>query len=246
MLAGLEILVARAGPGGTDYVAALSVEGAIATTAHLLKISPPEDPAPLNQCVAALNTYDWVVFTSVNTVRAVAGGAQGAMPLVRPNHVAAIGPATTAALNHIGWVPDVVPQLHDASGLVTAMRAIEPGTLLLPQSIVADSMLEDGLAGAGFTVTRVTAYRSVVDEQAVAKTVDLLRSRTFDNIVFMSPSALQALLDALGSTETFPPAICIGRRTAEACVAAGMRVAAIAPSPTPKGVVAALKTAHRS
>ena len=48
----------------------LSIMGAEAIEAPMIRIAPPEDPDPLLRAADDANHFDWIVFTSANSVEA--------------------------------------------------------------------------------------------------------------------------------------------------------------------------------
>ena len=66
------ILVTRAAHQAGKLSAGLRALGAEPVEVPLLEIQPPCSLAPLDQDLHNLACYDWLLFTSANTVRAVA------------------------------------------------------------------------------------------------------------------------------------------------------------------------------
>src|SRR5207237_10250074 len=113
-LRGKRVLVTRARAQAQELVTRLQGLGAIPIVFSMIHIVPPADNyVALDAALRQLATFDWVVFTSVTGVshvwerRAVLGLEVGAFAAVR---LAAIGPATTAALTARGLQAAVVPE----------------------------------------------------------------------------------------------------------------------------------------
>jgi uroporphyrinogen-III synthase len=75
-LAGLRILVTRAAHQAGRLSAALRDLGAEPVEVPLLEIQPPLSFEPLDRALRSVAGYDWLLFTSANTVRAVAQRAR--------------------------------------------------------------------------------------------------------------------------------------------------------------------------
>ena len=150
--------------------------------------------------------YDWLVVTSANGAHEL--GRRG----VRANRIAAIGPATAAALREHGLQVDLVPDTHTQEGLRDALPA---GRLLLA---AAEGARRDVLE-ADF----VALYRTVELPQAVDADIALL----------MSGSAARALGARI-------PVIAIGPQTAAEARRIGLQVVAVAEAPSVDGLVEAL------
>ena len=240
-LAGIHILLARTGDGGSEFVDGLEDEGASVTLIRLQRVEPPVDLSPVTEAASRLSEFDWLVVTSANAVRALVAAAQYGknLSLEPPRNIAAVGPATNRALSAAGMKATLVPIRNDADNLVEAMREFAPGSVFLPQAHIADDTAERGLSEAGFRVTRVTAYRTVVDEAECARAAELIHAANVDLVVLASPSAVRTLVEDLGSSDQIPLAVCIGPRPAQACRQAGLHVGAVADAPTPESVAQA-------
>ena len=116
---------------------------------------PADNYVALDAALRQLATFDWVVFTSVNGVihvwerLAVLGLEAGAFASVR---LAAIGPATTAALTTRGLQAAVVPEHSVAEALLEAIPHPVGQRFLLPLADLARDTLRVGLQAAGAEV----------------------------------------------------------------------------------------------
>jgi uroporphyrinogen-III synthase len=180
-----------------ERVAALGHEPVLVT---LIQVEPLGDE-PVDA-----SGYDWLVVTSANGAHEL--GRRG----VTANRVAAIGPATAAALRGHGVRVDLVPRVHTQEGL---RDELPPGRLLLA---AAEGARRDVLA-ADF----LPLYRTIELPQEVDADVALL----------MSGSAARAL-------RTRIPVVAIGPQTADEARLAGFDVVAVADVHTVDGLVEAL------
>ena len=120
--------------------------------------------------------------------------------------------------------------------------------VLLPASALADPALADGLRRAGWEVEQVAAYTTVT-----ADARDLLPGLAstwgtggVDAVVLTAPSTTRAVLELLGPPPQGTGLVAIGATTAAATRELGLTVAAVAPSPTPEGVLQATIDAIRA
>ena len=120
--------------------------------------------------------------------------------------------------------------------------------VLLPASALADPALADGLRRAGWEVEQVAAYTTVT-----ADACDLpphlehaWAAGGVDAVVLTAPSTTRAVLKLLGPPPQGIGLVAIGATTAAATRELGLTVAAIAPSPTPEGVLQATIDATRA
>ena len=120
--------------------------------------------------------------------------------------------------------------------------------MLLPASALADPALADGLRRAGWEVEQVAAYTTVTAD-AHDLPPDLEHrwaTGGVDVVVLTAPSTTRAVLDLLGPPPRGTGLVAIGATTAAATRGLGLTVAAVAPSPTPEGVLQATVDATRA
>ena len=120
--------------------------------------------------------------------------------------------------------------------------------VLLPASALADPALADGLRRAGWEVEQVAAYTTVTAD-ACDLPPDLERTWAaggVDAVVLTAPSTTRAVLELLGPPPQRTGLVAIGATTAAATRKLGLTVAAVAPSPTPEGVLQATIDAIRA
>ena len=190
-LGGRTIVVTRAAAQAQRFTQLLQEAGARVLEAPAIVIAPPPSWDPLDTALGQLESFRWVVFTSVNGVamvdrRLVACGlGWGAMT---GRGVAAIGPATADALGEHGVRPDIVPDEYRAEALAARLAAaIEPGDrVLLPRAgCCGRTMLSVGMVdeAARAAAATASALAGVVEhEQAVA-------------VVGCEPSCVSAVVD---------------------------------------------------
>lgn len=222
-------------------VAALAELGAQVTWLPTIRIAPPEDPAPLDAAVqrARAGSYAWIVFTSASAVDPVTDRLLDPPPGTR---IAAVGPATAAALAARGWRVDRVPPIHTAEALVAILDDVAGRRILFPKADIARPAIETGLTARGAGVDAVIAYRTISAEPDPATLAEVRRG--VDVAVFTSGSAVRALAAMVGG----PPAdvlgqarvACIGPETARAAEDVGLTVHIVPIEHTIPGLVAAI------
>ena len=253
-LARRRIVVTRAEGAGSALSARLGALGATVIGCPTIAITPPLTWAPLDAALARLADFDWIVFTSVNAVRACndrLGVVDAARVLPVTLRIAAVGRATADVARALLREPDLVPQDARAAGLVDALGPLMGQRCLLPSSSIARPELARGLRSAGAMVEVITAYRTVPVASAVlGEVARLLHAGALDAITLTSPSTVAGFLDGLagvgvasGELARLPrrPALCcIGPTTATAIRDYGLSVDAIADEQTDDGLVTAL------
>ena len=233
-LDGRRVAVTR-GKGGDDPLAArLRALGAEVLEAPAVATAPPASWAPLDAALAELEAFDWIAFASATAVEAALGRleALGRPPPPARVRLAAVGRATAAALARRLRPPDLVPP--DATGEALA-AALAPGVrglrVLVPRAAEGRPELVDGLAAAGAEVVAAPAYRTVpAPPEALAPLGEALRRGELDAVAFASPSAVRAVVGALGAAALSRCALAaIGPTTAAALRDAGLE-ASIVPA----------------
>jgi uroporphyrinogen III methyltransferase / synthase len=242
-LRGRRILVTRRPEQSSSLVARLREAGATVVEVPLLEIAPPEDAAPLDEALYAVDRYDWIAFTSANAVRAVADRLRALAPAPHWPRIASVGPATTEAIHeHLpGARVDVEPPSDfRAEGLLAALEngEVRARRFLLPVSHKAREILADGLAARGARVDRVVAYRTLTPANAATALGEALAAGV-DVVTFASPSAVESFVELAPKGAAVRAAV-IGPVTEARARAAGLEVVLTAAPSTAAGLVDAL------
>ena len=247
-LAGLTVLVPRARDQAGDFSALLRARGAEPLEVPTIEIRPVTSTAALDQAIERLaaGRFDWVVLTSVNGVAAVRARAEalghGPTAVTRAS-VAAVGPATEAALGDWGIVPDLVPEAATTAALGQAFPS-GSGAVLLARADLANPELGVLLRAKGWTTTEVVAYHTVPVGRLDPAARRRLDRGEVDWVAFTASSTVEGFLRGYGGPP--PPGVrvaAIGPVTADTARSAGIRVAATAAEHTIGGLVAAIEHA---
>ena len=248
VLAGLTVLVPRARDQASQLSALLRARGAEPLEVPTIEIRPVVSTAELDRAVQdlAAGRHDWVVLTSVNGVAAVRARAEAAgrgPDVLGRARVAAVGPATEAALRDWGVVPDLVPEVATT---VALGHAFPPGSgsVLLARADLANPELGVLLRARGWETTEVVAYHTVP-----VGTIDPAARRRLDGgevdwVAFTASSTVEGFLRGYGGPP--PPGVrvaAIGPVTAGTARSAGIPVAATATDHTIGGLVEAIERA---
>jgi len=208
-LAGRRIVVTRAREQAGDLAQALAALGADVVTAPTIRIEPLADLAPLRAALADLTRYQWIVFTSQNTVRVVCDRLPewGVSPQVLTRiPVAAIGPATAEALAQRGVTVALVPARFVAEAVVEEMvrRGDVAGKrILVPRALEARDALPEGLRARGAVVDVIPVYRTVGEggegggRAGSALAAEIMAGR-IDVVTFTSSSTVRHFVDLVG------------------------------------------------
>jgi uroporphyrinogen-III synthase len=141
------ILVTRTRTQASDLAARLEALGATPILIPTIEIVPPESYAPLNAVLAQLESYDWLLFTSINAVEVF---HQRRNLSLKPNRIAVIGPATARAVQGIGLTVDLIPPKYVAESLAeTLAPEVHGKRILFLRAAEARDVLPEALSAAG-------------------------------------------------------------------------------------------------
>lgn len=250
-LFGKTVLVTRARAQASKLTAALEQLGAKCIEIPVIRLTDPADGyAALDQAIACLDTYDWLIFTSTNGVerfftRLLASG-KDARALGHAK-LAAIGSATEAKLKTYGLLADKVPAAFRAEGILECLqKELRPGMrILLPRAQEARELLPQKLRELGAEVTVAPVYRTVTAETDAEALRARLQAGEIDWVTFTSSSTVTNLLQILQSPAALQgvKTACIGPVTAETCEKHGIQPEVTAEEYTIDGLVAAIRQA---
>ena len=235
-LYGWTVLVPRAKNQAGPMSARLASHGAIPVEVPTISVEPPRSPVQMERAIKGLvdGRYHWIVFTSVNAVKAVweklreFGLDARALAGVR---VAAVGPKTSQAVKDLGITPELLPKddARNAAGLVDVFPPHDPDLdlvdrVLLPRADIATDVLVDGLIELGWDVEDVVAYRTVRAAPPSPEIRDMIKTGGFDAVCFTSSSTVKNLVGIAGKPHARTIIACIGPMAAQTAREHGLRV----------------------
>jgi uroporphyrinogen III methyltransferase/synthase len=205
-LDGRTIVVTRAAAQAQRFTQLLEAGGARVLEAPAIVIAPPPSWEPLDAALAALETFTWVVFTSVNGVAMVDRrlGARGlAWSALAGRRVAAIGPATSDALAEHGVRADLVPGEYRAEGLIERLRGVvtPADRVLLPRAAQTRDVLVTELRRLGVHVSEVAAYTTRRAEGGTTRLREALAAGAIDAVTFTSSSTARNFAELFSEDE---------------------------------------------
>lgn len=200
------IVVTRAAPQAQKFVQLLEEAGARVLQAPTIAIEPPPSWEPLDAALDAVDTFTWMIFTSVNGVvmvdRRLSARGLGWAAVAR-RRVAAIGPATAEALAEHGVRVEAVPDEYRAEALVARLRpAIGRGDrVLLPRAKESRDVLVVELRRLGASVTEVAAYQTRRVENGASRLREALAAGAVDAVTFTSSSTARNFAELFSEEE---------------------------------------------
>jgi uroporphyrinogen III methyltransferase/synthase len=205
-LSGRTIVVTRAAAQAPTFVALLEGEGARVLEAPTIAIEPPPSWQSLDTALGALEHYTWVVFTSVNGVAMVDRRLRERGETwsgLRRHRIAAIGPATAAALVEHDLRPEVVPSEFRAEALVDSLRSLvgRDDVILLPRAAETRDVLVTELRRLVREVHEVPVYVTRRVDVAADRVRAALAAGTVDAVTFTSSSTARNFAELFSAEE---------------------------------------------
>ena len=234
-LYGWKVLVPRTKEQAGVMSARLTSYGAVPVEVPTIAVEPPRTPTQMERAIKGLVTgrYEWIVFTSVNAVRAVRekfeefGLDARAFAGVK---IACVGETTASAVESFGIKPELLPSGEQSSeGLLADFppydEVLDPiDRVLLPRADIATETLAAGLRELGWEIDDVTAYRTVRAAPPAAEIRDAIKSGGFQAVCFTSSSTVRNLVGIAGKPHARTVVACIGPQTAATAKEFGLRV----------------------
>ena len=217
-LEGRRVLVTRAVQQAGKLSDGLKALGAIPVEVPVLEVRPPDSYDPLDQALRRLDSFQWFVLTSANTVHAVSARCAKLnidVSEIKLLSVAAVGSATAEAARKAGFRVTVVPEVYNSEGVVAALGAAAAGKrILLARAKVARDVIPEALSNTGAVVTVVEAYQTGLPDAARELLAEALKTG-LDAATFTSSSSVRNLSEvALEAGVAFPfpgvPGVSIG------------------------------------
>lgn len=256
-LFGKRIVVTRARDQAAEISQRLAELGANVLPIPAIKTVLPENKQDFVDAMLTLNSYDWLVFTSVNGVTSFfnlffkhfhdlrdLGGAK----------IAAVGPATAEKLREMYLQVDAMPD--EAVGEKIAERlakhsSIENCKICLLRAEAANPDLVQALEEFGAITDDIAVYKTVPETESDPAVVDDFLGSGADWVVFTSGSTVQffnARFDLAKLVKKFPrlKIASIGPETSKAVRALGLEPKIEPKDHTSAGLVAALAGAAKS
>lgn len=191
-LQGCSIVVTRAQEQLGEARRLLEAKGAKVLDLPALVIGPPDQWQPLDEALAELENFHWLIFSSANGVISVEARLQlrGQSLVNRPDglKVAAVGRKTAQQLETLGASADFVPPDFVADSLIEHFPVSGWGLRMLLPRVQSGgrTVLADAFRQAGGRVVEVAAYESSCPEQIPDSTAIAIANGDVSAITFSS------------------------------------------------------------
>lgn len=245
------VLVTRPQTQSAELAAQIVERGGRPYLLPAVEIREPDDWSPVDQAIADLRDYQWLVFTSVHGVDYFLQRLRNLGRDLRAlGHIklAAIGPKTADALRRHGLDPDVVPERYQSEDLAAALHgAITPGDrILLARADRGRELLRESLSATN-EVTQVAVYSQVDAANVDPELIDHLRRGEIDFITLTSSNIARSLVKQLDETclerirQGQIKLVTLSSVTSDAVRELGLPIGAEAEEATMEGILRALE-----
>lgn len=232
----------------------LESAGFQALTWPRLQLTPPDTFAPLDEAIANLYGYDWIIFVNSDAVRFFVERLQQQSREVSDLdtlRVCAIGEATGAAVELARVHVDVVATQTNPSAIVeqlaTYAGGIEPLdrlNFLLPQAAIGRDYLKEHMENTGARADVVVSYQTVANDDLtrLAGLHSMLLTGSFDAVVFTDADEVFELARVCDTNNLGPLlrntfVVAVGDATTNAAEAAGISRPLQAHASSPHAII---------
>jgi uroporphyrinogen-III synthase len=207
-LKGARIVVTRSKKQAASLTSKLRALGAEVYEFPVISITPPESWQPLDDAIASIKKYDWVLFASANAVDAfmaraeVVGIGKEELDFTK---FAVIGPGTATGLEERGIKPSFCPSTFIAETLVSEFPNypnLQGKRILWPRTNVGRPYVLDKMTEAGAKIDVVESYHTSLpanEEDIADRLTTLLWKNVIDVITLASAQSARNLKTILST-----------------------------------------------
>jgi uroporphyrinogen III methyltransferase/synthase len=253
-LFGRNIVVTRDANSNADFAAKIIAKGGNPIEFTTIKIKPLTETNKFLQTLAKIAEYDWIIFTSANSITIFFDVLQRLDKDARvfaSARIAAIGSETTAKLNEFGIKADFVPNVFTSKELgkqLIGFANLQGKKVLLLRSQLASNELSELLNSAGAEVDNVSVYTAVAIKSKYSWLIEKIERGEIDWLTFASPSSVKGFFEQIpgelvNSSNT--KVASIGPVTSEQLKNLGIRVDVQAAEHTTDGLLAAIEKMYK-
>jgi uroporphyrinogen III methyltransferase / synthase len=199
-LFGKRVLITRPRRQASELIRKVELLGGVPLVLPAVEILPPPDWTEVDDRLATLRDYDWLVFTSANGVQYLLGR------LIELGHdvralagvkLAAIGPGTAEALRGFHLHADLVPRDYRSEALATALAVQAAGKrILLARADRGRDILREELSKIA-RVDQIVAYRQIDVGLADPAIQNAIRRGEIDFVTLTSGNIARSFLRTL-------------------------------------------------
>ena len=204
-LSGKTILVTRAMSQASEFSQMLQSKGASAIDLPALEIREPADWQGMDEAIAQLNRFDWLILTSANAVnffldRLLQQGKD--FRALASLKIAVVGRKTNRFLNQRGLVADFIPATFVADALIEHFPEDPQGLHLLFPRVESGGrdVLVKEMTKKGAAISEVAAYESACPENIPLAAKIAIENREIDAVTFGSSKTVRHFAQLMEKT----------------------------------------------
>lgn len=204
-LSGKTVLITRAADSNPEFRQLLESVGATVLEMPALEIIPPSSWQPLDNAIQNLDSFDWLILTSVNGVQYFfqrldfKGKNIQQFPRLK---IAVVGKKTAQFLSHYGVSPHFIPPDFIADSLASNFpEELQGKQILFPRVETGGrDVLVQQLTQKGATVVEVAAYQSVCPDKMDETIWKAFVNKTIHVVTFASSKTVRNFHQILSQT----------------------------------------------
>ena len=225
----------------------IAVQGGTVLEMPMIEIRNAELTDEEKRIFTGLDHFDWIVFTSSNSVQhffARLKEQTGSFRVPAQTRVAVIGTPTASALEAFGCSADYISKDGTGEGFAEELRGAFSGkgyNVLFPAGNLARGTIADSLRDTA-VVTRVNVYQTVMPSYIDRDVLKRVIEDRYDMMIFTSKSGFDnfcRVADGMVDLHTLRIA-CIGRTTAGAVTRSGIQPMVVATKMHSEGIAEAI------
>jgi uroporphyrinogen III methyltransferase / synthase len=197
-LTGRTILVTRSAGQAPDFCNHLEAQGATVLEMAALEMGPPSSWVALDEAIAQIQTFDWLILTSTNGVQYFLERLQHQGKDARALaglKIAVVGRKTASSLKQWGLTPDFIPPNFIADELVAQFPDPDhlPGLRCLFPRVESGGrdVLVQQLTAKGAQMVEAPAYQSRCPETVDPQVLAALIQNKVDIVTFASSKTVE-------------------------------------------------------
>ncbi|MBU9721945.1 MULTISPECIES: uroporphyrinogen-III synthase [Bacillaceae] len=204
LLHGKSILNTRAVHQAAELTKKLEEYGGEVIEFPLISISEPKDPRAVKEAIQKMENYQWLVFTSANSVDFFIHYLKQAgkeTTLLKEYKVAAVGNKTVMALEDFEVEVDLVPKQFDGVHLTEELVKVVSGPVLFPRSNLSSNHLINVLQNHNIKVDAPFVYETTYNFSNKIALNEALKLKHIDIITFTSPSTVHSFFQQVNHSD---------------------------------------------
>ncbi len=233
-LFGKRVVVTRSRDQASIFADMLIDLGATTVEFPTIDVVPPASWDELDRALDAIESYQWVIFTSANAVRFFFERLKSSgkdIRCLKGVSICAVGPKTAESIGQYGLKADLIPSEFKAEGVLAALggESVKGQKFLIPRAKIAREIIPDKLRVLGADVTVATAYENIRPTSDADRIRKLFQDKKITAVTFTSSSTVHNFVEILGQKEYISlldgvVIACIGPVTAKTAEDYGIKV----------------------